>query len=63
MVDDLRHVASKGIGINRALANSVYYDGHAATARLVTINAHDFSPYQRPAGVAGPGAPPGVSRR
>lgn len=63
MVDDRRHVASKRVGIDRALVNSVYYDGHAATARLVSISAHDFSPYQRPPNLGGPGPGPGVSRR
>ncbi len=55
MIDDLRHRAGKGLGIDRALTNNLYYDGHVATVRVVSISSADFSPYQRPAGAPAPG--------
>ena len=54
MVDDLRHRAGKGVGINRAVNNNLYYDGHVATVRVVSISSADFSPYQRPEGAPAP---------
>ena len=64
MVDDLRHRAGKGLGIDRAVNNNLYYDGHVATVRVVSISSADFSPYQRPEGAPAPtGGRGGTSRR
>lgn len=50
MIDDMRHASGKGTTLDRAKTNTLHYDGHVATVRLVNISAHDFSPYQRPSG-------------
>lgn len=61
MNDDLRHASGKGVALEKAKTNSLYYDGHVATARLGSITANDFSPYQPK--VPGRGGSRGTQRR
>ena len=57
MSDDLRHASGKGVALEKAKTNSLYYDGHVETARLGAVTANDFSPYQpKVPGTGGGGA-------